>query len=109
MSTIRSSREIDGLFRTARRVAHPLFVVLLDRTPTQRGPEGRVAFIAGRKLGNAVVRNRCRRVLRESARRCGAPWEGWDVVIVARLAAAAARPSALDEALKSALARVGVA
>ena len=40
----------------------------------------RVAFIAGKKLGGAVVRNRCRRVLREAVRHENGAWPGWDVV-----------------------------
>lgn len=54
MSTIKSSREIDTIFRTATRVAHPLLIALIAQTPEGRGPSGRVAFIAGKKLGNAV-------------------------------------------------------
>ena len=74
MTTIKSSREIDMVFRTATRVAHPLLIALIAQTPEGRGPQGRVAFIAGKRLGGAVLRNRSRRVLREAARRAGAPW-----------------------------------
>jgi ribonuclease P protein component len=108
VSTIKSSREIDVMFRCARRTAHPLVIALAAKTPTQRGPGGRVAYIAGKKLGGAVLRNRCRRVLRESARRCGAPWATWDVILIARADTASARPHTLDEAVQSALTRAGV-
>ena len=109
MGTIKSSREIDTIFRDAKRVAQSLLIVLVARTPEGRGRSGRVAFIAGKKLGGAVLRNRNRRVLRESVHRAGGPWAGWDVVLIARTATAAARPEALDRALASALTRAGVA
>jgi ribonuclease P protein component len=107
-ATIKSSREIDGIFRGAARAAHPLLIVLAARTPEGRGPSGRVAFIAGKKIGGAVFRNRSRRVLREAVRRVGGPWASWDVLVIARPGTAGAPISALDEALKDALTRVGV-
>jgi ribonuclease P protein component len=53
---------------------------------------GRVAFVAGRKVGGAVERNRARRVLRAALREV-APGgiAGRDVVVVAREAIAGAR------------------
>jgi ribonuclease P protein component len=103
MRTLKSSNEIDTLFRSGRRGSTDLVLVLSMRTPERRGPEGRVIFIAGKKLGGAVVRNRCKRVLRDAVRRCGGPWDGFDVAIVARSATATAPPAALDTALGSAL------
>jgi ribonuclease P protein component len=46
---------------------------------------GLVAFVAGRRVGGAVERNRARRILRAAWREI-APLaqEGWDVVLVAR-------------------------
>ena len=108
MGTIKASREIDQVFRTASRATQPLLIVLAARTPEGRGHEGRVAFIAGKKLGGAVLRNRCRRVLREAVRRAGSQWDGWDVVVIARQGTATARPDALDTALLGLLRRLGV-
>lgn len=108
MSTIRSSREIDAVFRSARRVAHPLLIALVAQTPDGRGHTGRVAFIAGKKLGGAVQRNRAKRVVRETARRAGAPWPGFDVLLIARPATGAASPAELDEAITSIARRAGL-
>jgi ribonuclease P protein component len=108
VSTIKSSREIDTMFRGATKAANPVVMVLVARTPVQRGRAGRVAFVAGKRLGNAVFRNRCRRVLRESVRRCGGPWPEWDVVVVARAKTAATGPDELDSAVRAVLERVGV-
>ena len=108
MSTIKSSREIDAIFRTATRVAHPLLIALIAQTPEGRGPSGRVAFIAGKKLGNAVLRNRCRRVMREAVRRSGGPWAGFDVALIARPRTATASRAELDTSLTSVMSRAGL-
>lgn len=105
--TIRSNREIDRIFREGMRVSHPLVMALISPTPPGRGPEGRVAFVAGRKLGGAVMRNRCKRVLRAAVARAGGPWPGVDVVLVARADTASAPAAALDEAVESVTRRAG--
>ena len=84
MSTIRSSREIDGVFRIGRRAAGPLLIALVADTPPGRDPSGRVAFVAGKRLGNAVHRNRAKRLLRVACREAGGPWRRHDVVLIAK-------------------------
>lgn len=106
--TIRSSREIERVFATGRRAATEHFVLLVAPTPLGAGARGRLAFVAGRKLGGAVTRNRAKRVLREAVRRAGGPWQGADVVVVARRSAATASAAELDAALALALARAGL-
>ena len=107
MGTIKSSREIDQVFRESRRAAHPLLIALVAPTPEGRGPEGRVAFVAGKRLGGAVVRNRCKRVMRAAVRRAHGPWAGRDVLLIARPRTASASPSSLDAALLGVLTRAG--
>jgi ribonuclease P protein component len=108
MRTLKAPSEIDALFKSGRRGSAGLVLVLSTRTPERRGPEGRVVFIAGKKLGGAVHRNRCKRVLREAVRRCGGPWDGFDVAVVARTGTASALPEALDAALIGAIRSSGV-
>lgn len=108
MSTIQSSREIDTIFREATRAGHTDVIALVRRTPAGRGPEGRVAFIAGKKLGGAVLRNRSKRVLRAAVTRAGGPWPGHDVVLIARPQTWVAKPEDIDEALANVLSRSGV-
>jgi ribonuclease P protein component len=65
-------------------------------------------FVAGRKMGNAVVRNRCKRVMREAVGRAGGPWPSQDTALMARMGMATAAPTEIDEALGALLSRLGV-
>jgi len=62
----------------------PELSLIVLSTEGQHDHDGRVAFIAGKKLGNAVWRNRAKRRMREACREVGGPFPGYDVVFVAR-------------------------
>lgn len=109
MRTLKAPSEIDALFKSGRRGSTDLIVILSATTPTQRGPEGRVVFVAGKKIGGAVMRNRCKRVLRDAVRRANGPWPGWDIALVSRAKVALAPPAAVDAALREGLRKAGVA
>lgn len=51
---------------------------------TQHGQPGRVAFIAGKKLGNAVWRNKAKRRMRALCKECKGPWDKYDVIFLAK-------------------------
>jgi len=108
VSTIKSSREIDRVFRKSTRVAHPQLIALIAPTPEGRGREGRVAFIAGKRIGNAVVRNRAKRVMRAAVRRAGGPWTGHDVLLIASPTTGSADHSAIDGAFRRMVSRANL-
>ena len=67
---------------------------------------GSVAFVAGRRVGGAVVRNRARRILRAAWREVASDVrDGYDVVLVAREAIRGARTQALIAEVDGLLAR----
>lgn len=86
MDTITSSADISSIFSQAKRI-HTSYLTLLV-VPRLHGrsddENGRVAFIAGKKLGGAVWRNSAKRRMREICRAIGGPWKGYDVVFLAK-------------------------
>lgn len=82
LETIKSSTEISDLFAQGRRFSSPYFTLIVKNT--QHGQSGRVAFIAGKKLGNAVWRNRSKRRLRAICKDCKGPWKEIDVIFLAK-------------------------
>jgi ribonuclease P protein component len=65
-------------------------------------PISRYGFSISRRVGKAVVRNRVRRLLREILRLSSLK-SGWDIVFVARVAAANADYNTLKESVASLL------
>lgn len=109
MLTIKASADIDSLFKTGSRGTSKHVLVLSLPTPEARDyHRGRVLFVAGKKLGNAVHRNRCKRVLRASCARLGGPWPGRDVALIARTGLATASVESVDAGVTDALRKAGV-
>ena len=84
MDTITSSADISGLFARGKRSHTPYLTLIVLRNEKQHDPRGRVAFIAGKKQGNAVWRNAAKRRMREACRAVGGPWTGYDVIFLAK-------------------------
>ncbi|MEE8372987.1 MAG: ribonuclease P protein component [Dehalococcoidia bacterium] len=67
----------------------------------------RYGFVAGKRIGTAVVRNRVKRRLREVVRATPAK-QGWDIVLIARARATGASYQELDAAVKGLLRRAQI-
>ncbi len=100
---LRRSKEFRRVWKTGRSWAHSLFVLWVAPNTSSRT---RVGLTASRKVGNAVKRNRARRLLREAARYLYPHIEdGWDVVLVARSSMGTARMQDVQQALEVLLRR----
>ena len=102
METIKSGEDISCLFSEGKRQSTPYFTLIYRK---QHGPGGRVAFIAGKKLGNAVWRSAAKRRMREVCRACGGPWPCSDVIFLAKSAVTRADYSKVLTACAKALER----
>lgn len=79
---LRRSLDFERVRREGQSWAHPL--VVLAAAPNGQ-PVSRFGFVTSKRVGNAVQRNRARRLMRESVRRQLAHIPpGWDCVFVAR-------------------------
>jgi ribonuclease P protein component len=67
----------------------------------------RYGFTVSRRVGNAVVRNRVKRLLREILRQT--PLQpGWDIIFIARTPATRAKFTSLGNSVRSLLFRAGL-
>ena len=85
---IRRSSEFKAIAASGRRYSSGAFMMLVGPNPVP--DRTRLGVTVSRKVGNAVVRSRVKRRIREWFRRDGrALVAGRDVVVIARAAAAA--------------------
>ncbi len=104
---LRKKREFERAYQKGRRVSMESFTMYVhargEDTPTRFG------FVVGRRFGTHVQRNRMKRRLRAAARGL---WErlpaGYDVVCVARTAAATTPVEQIRLQMQRALQQAGV-
>ncbi len=78
---VRRRTEFGRVFDTGYRISSRYFTILLA---PRDSPEARLGIVASRKLGNAVHRNRAKRLIREIFRHLERPAGGVDVVVIPR-------------------------
>lgn len=105
---IKSNTEISSLFTHGKRLHTPYLTFIVVRNEKQHDPSGRAAFIAGKKLGNAVWRNSAKRRMRAVCRELGGPWRGYDVIFLAKSNIVRASYSKVLAACDDTLKRAGV-
>ena len=94
---LRSGAQFQGVYRQGRRFGNELLTAAVCANVSGQPRLG--LSIAARTVGNAVARNRLRRVIRESSRLCQLDLPAVDIVIGARSAARGAQAPAVRTAL----------
>jgi ribonuclease P protein component len=93
------STDFKRVRREGRSFAHPLLVLIAD---PNRSDETRIGVVAGKRIGNAVQRNKAKRRLREAARALHTNLQsGWDLVLLARPGMLEAHWDEIVEAVRS--------
>ena len=92
-----STTDFERVRRFGKSYAHPFIVLVVLQNEMD---QSRIGVAAGRSIGNAVQRNRAKRLLRESIRPLipGIP-PGWDLIILARKPMIDARFDKIGKAL----------
>ena len=103
-SRLRKSKDFALVYGEGRRRADQRLVVIARRNGLR---DTRFGFVTSKRVGNAVVRNRTKRKLREAARLSGVE-AGWDVVAIARRNAPLSDYRSLDTSLRRLMSGVGV-
>lgn len=103
---LRRSADFRRVWSAGRTWAHPLFVLAASENGLV---VTRIGITASRKVGDAVERNRARRLLREAARHLYRRIPGgWDLVLVARSSLLQAQQPQVEMALCETLRRAGL-
>ena len=101
-----SSTDFERVRQTGKSFSHPLLVLIAAENQLDRV---RVGVTAGKRVGNAVMRNRAKRLMRAGIDQCLqdlAP--GWDLVLVARRSLPAAGYWKTSAALAQLLVKAGL-
>ncbi|MBN1260284.1 MAG: ribonuclease P protein component [Anaerolineae bacterium] len=103
---LRSPQDFRLVWNQGRSWAHSILV--LWSAPNGR-TYSRVGIVASKKIGNAVTRNRARRLLREAARLLYPHIDpGWDLILVARHRIITVREPQVTSAVRVVLQRAGL-
>jgi ribonuclease P protein component len=79
---LQRTADFENLRKNGRRWSHPLALLIVCQSNL---PTSRFAFSASRRVGNAVARNRAKRLLREAVRHhLKTIASGWDCLFIAR-------------------------
>lgn len=103
--TICENRLFRRLYRTGKSEVTPLFVLYSRKNGLEKN---RLGITTSTKIGKAVQRNRCRRVLREAYRLLEPAMKpGYDYILVARTKTAFVSMNSVKDLLKQVLERQG--
>lgn len=98
-TTLKLNRDFRRLYYKGSSAVHPLIVTYASKN---RLGYNRIGITVTKKIGKAVCRNRCKRIIRAAFAQVNAQIEqGWDFVFVARMKTPQAKSTELEPVLKN--------
>jgi ribonuclease P protein component len=98
---LRDKRDFDRLYRRGAKVHGRHFVIIFAKNGRNYN---RRAFLASKKVGKAVERNRAKRLLKEAHRQLAPRVKvGYDILFIARNTIASARCPEITRMMKASL------
>jgi ribonuclease P protein component len=101
---LRHRGEFQRVFDQGRRLHGRYFTVIVAPSAS---PGDRLGIVASRKLGNAVIRNRAKRLIREIFRHSSAAGPARDIVVIPKTGMTAVSLETLAREFQAALERGG--
>ncbi len=101
--SLRRGADFQRVWDDGKSCTHPLVILRVRANGTETC---RFGFVAGKKIGKAVARNRAKRLMRESVRlRLPMIVSGWDLILIARSRAGQCEFKEMDAAIENVLRR----
>ena len=107
IDTLKSKEDFDRLYGRSRSAGSRHVVLLFRKNGMSKSRE---AFIASKKVGNSVQRNRARRLMKEAFRTSEITVPGgYDMAFIARNTITDAKCADVQRSIEAALTRAGIA
>ena len=104
--TLRKQKDFSRIYKSGESKGSRFVVVLYKKNGLGYT---RTAFVSSKKVGNAVMRNRARRLMREAYRAFGPQVkEGYDIIYVARNTINGHKDKEVEKKMRSATAGCGL-
>ena len=106
VETLKTNSDFRRAYARGKSYTNPALVMYVRKN---RAGSCRIGITASKKIGNAVQRNRARRVIREAFRQINLPLKGhYDLVFVARTKTVFKKSTEIYEVMLSMLMNAGV-
>ena len=106
-NVLRKKSDFSAIYNKGKSIGDRYIVLFYRKNGL---PYHRTGFLASKKVGNSVKRNRARRLMKESYRHLlpMLPQDGYDFIIIARNTISNQKCADVEKSLRSAFRRTGV-